>query len=106
MGSNLFASINWSNSSLFQQRNNILCICNLAIFNSVFLVFKKREKHILLLNYSINLWICSQLSFWKFTYDSPQNFLFYIPFVAGLFYGYVFYIDRIVYPKTKGLLQH
>ncbi len=46
--------------------------------------------------------ICSQLSLWKFTYDSSSSLLFYIPFFLGLLIGLLFFIDRLVYSKIKG----
>lgn len=73
------------------------------LFSIPFLFVSRREKGIYsYLVIPLIFGICSQLSFWKFTYDSTQNFLFYIPFFAGIYYGYVFYIDRLVYLKTKG----
>ena len=47
--------------------------------------------------------ICSQLSFWKFTYNDPSNALFYLPFILGLLMGYLFYIDRLLYSRFKGI---
>lgn len=46
--------------------------------------------------------ICSQLSFWKFTYDNPSNVLFYLPFILGLPMGLLFFIDRLLYSKNYG----
>lgn len=46
--------------------------------------------------------ICSQLSFWKFTYDNSSNILFYLPALLGLMMGLLFFIDRLLYPKVRG----
>ncbi|MEO6732519.1 MAG: nitrilase-related carbon-nitrogen hydrolase [Ferruginibacter sp.] len=46
--------------------------------------------------------ICSQLSFWKFTYSHAGNILFYIPLTGGLIYGLLFFIDHLAYSKIKG----
>lgn len=46
--------------------------------------------------------ICCQMSFWKFTYDSPSNVLFYLPFFLGLLIALLFYIDRLLYFRVKG----
>ena len=46
--------------------------------------------------------ICSQLSFWKFTYDNPSNVLFYLPFILGIAAGFLFFIDRLLYSRNDG----
>ena len=46
--------------------------------------------------------VCSQLSFWKFTYDDPSNILFFLPFILGLLMGLLFFIDRLLYSKVNG----
>ena len=46
--------------------------------------------------------LCCQLSFWRFTYDNPSHFLFYLPFILGLPMGSIFFFDRILYFKIKG----
>ncbi len=38
--------------------------------------------------------ITLQASFWRFTSNQPGNILFYIPFFAGLVFGFIFYADR------------
>lgn len=44
--------------------------------------------------------ITLQAAFWKFTSSNTGNILFYIPFFAGLLYGFVFYVDRILYHQS------
>ena len=46
--------------------------------------------------------VVSQLSFWKFSYNDPNNFLFYFPFFGGIIFGLLFFIDRIFYFKLRG----
>lgn len=38
-----------------------------------------------------------QAAFWNFTSSNPGSILFYVPFFAGLLYGFSFYIDRLLY---------
>ncbi len=49
--------------------------------------------------------VVSQLSLWKFTYDSPSSLLFYIPFLGGTVIGLLFYIDRILYTRLPVFLS-
>ncbi len=73
------------------------------LFSVPFLLVSRREKRLFsFLVIPLIFGIISQLSFWKFTYDNSRSFLFYIPFFAGIYYGFVFYIDAIVYQKIKG----
>lgn len=73
------------------------------LFSIPFLFVSRREKRLFsFFVIPFVFGIISQLSFWKFTYDNPRSPLFYIPFFAGIYYGYVFYIDAIVYQKVKG----
>lgn len=75
------------------------------IFPILFLQVSRNEKKIFAyLIIPLIFAICSQLSFWKFTYDNANNCLFYIPFVGGLVYGLLFYIDRLLYSKIKGFV--
>ena len=46
--------------------------------------------------------VVSQLSFWKFCYNDPNNFLFYFPFFGGIVFGLLFFIDRLFYFKLRG----
>ena len=48
--------------------------------------------------------VLSQIAFWKFTFQQPDHFLFYLPFVLGLFFGLMFCLDRLVYPKLSGFV--
>lgn len=45
--------------------------------------------------------VCNQLSFWKFSYGNPDNILFYIPAIFGIFTGLLFYFDRLLYHKIQ-----
>ncbi len=73
------------------------------LFSIPFLFVSRREKRFFcFFVIPFVFGIISQLSFWNFTYDNPGSPLFYIPFFAGIYYGYVFYIDAIVYQKVKG----
>lgn len=47
--------------------------------------------------------IVSQFSFW-YIFDNPQSIMFYIPFFVGLLSGYLFFIDRLIYPKIDGFM--
>jgi apolipoprotein N-acyltransferase len=47
--------------------------------------------------------IVSQFSFW-YIFDNPKSVMFYIPFFVGLFTGFLFFIDRLMYPKIKGFM--
>jgi apolipoprotein N-acyltransferase len=47
--------------------------------------------------------IVSQFSFW-YIFDNPKSVMFYIPFFVGLFTGFLFFIDRLIYPKIKGFM--
>jgi apolipoprotein N-acyltransferase len=63
----------------------------------VFLLFVSRHTAT---RYSIFLFplmvaITLQAAFWKFTSSNPANILFYIPFFAGLVFGFIFYADRL-----------
>ena len=73
------------------------------LFSIPFLFVSRREKRFFcFFVIPFVFGIISQLSFWNFTYDNPGSPLFYIPFFAGIYYGFVFYIDSIVYQKIKG----
>lgn len=73
------------------------------LFAIPFLMVSRREKRIFsFIVIPLIFGIITQLSFWKFTYDNSRSILFYIPFFAGVYYGYVFYVDAIFYPKLKG----
>lgn len=47
--------------------------------------------------------LVSEVSFW-YTFDNPTSFLFYIPFFVGLFTGFIFLVDRILYSKINGFM--
>lgn len=73
------------------------------LFSIPFILVSRREKGLFsFLVIPFIFGVVSQLSFWKFTYDNTRSVLFYIPFLAGIYYGYVFYIDAIIYQKIKG----
>jgi apolipoprotein N-acyltransferase len=46
--------------------------------------------------------VCTQLAFWRFTYQDASSVLFYLPFILGLPMGLIFFIDRVLYSKTSG----
>lgn len=52
----------------------------------------------------ILLGICSHFSFWKFIPSRPNEILYYVPFLLGTLYGFVFLIDRFLYPKINGFI--
>lgn len=44
--------------------------------------------------------ITLQAAFWKFTSSNTANILFYVPFFAGLLFGFTFYLDRKYFLKN------
>jgi apolipoprotein N-acyltransferase len=51
----------------------------------------------------LSIGIVSQFSFW-YIFDNPKSVMFYIPFFVGLFTGFLFLIDRLIYPKINGFI--
>ncbi len=64
-------------------------------------VSRKNKKIFSYLVIPIVCGICTQLSFWKFSYNDPAHWIFYLPFLLGLFFGFVFLVDRWSYQKSK-----
>lgn len=71
----------------------------------IFILFvsRKESKLYSYLIIPVLIGIVSELSFW-YTFDKPTSFLFYIPFFVGLFTGFIFLVDRIIYPKINGFM--
>ena len=64
-------------------------------------VTRNSSKKFVLFVMPLTVAITLQLSFWRFTSSTPTNILFFIPFFAGLIFGLIFYVDRILYFTTN-----
>ncbi|MEO8240642.1 MAG: nitrilase-related carbon-nitrogen hydrolase [Flavobacterium sp.] len=69
----------------------------------ILLVSRRESKIYSYLIIPVLIGIVSEISFW-YTFEKPTSFLFYIPFCVGLFTGFIYLVDRIIYPKINGFM--
>jgi apolipoprotein N-acyltransferase len=73
------------------------------LFPIFFLQVSRTEKSIFSYLYiPLIVGTCLQLAFWKFTYDNTSSILFFLPFILGLPMGLLFFLDKILYSKSRG----